>query len=120
MRPKTTLSISEARKKIFDIAKEVQKPNNYYTLTENGRPRVVMMSAEEFESWAETIEVMREFPDLDKDVAEAEEAFRTGEYKKWPTLVDLKKDWGFAVADTSKKKYAVRRRNKTISKKKAR
>lgn len=34
MRIKTTIPISEARKKIFKIAEEVQKPDNYYTLTE--------------------------------------------------------------------------------------
>ena len=117
---KNTISITEARKRFFDIADEVQKPNNFYTLTERGKPKVVIMSAEEYESIIETMEVERIFPDLDKDVAEAEEAFRTGEYKKWSTLDDLKKDWGFAVADKSKKKYGVRSTNKTKSKKKSR
>lgn len=120
MNIKTTLSISEARKKIFDIIDAVQKPGVHYTFTANGRPSAVLMSAEEYESWAETLEVMRDFPDLDKDVAEAEKAFRTGEYKKWPTLDDLKRDWGFAVADTSAKKYGVHSRNKTKGKKKSR
>lgn len=40
----------------------------YYTLTDKGRPKAVVMSAEEFESWAETLEVMRDFPNLDKDI----------------------------------------------------
>ena len=118
MNTKTTLSISEARKKIFDIIEAVQKPGVHYTFTANGKPSAVMMSAEEFESWAETLDVLREFPDLDKDVAEADEAFRTGEYKKWSTLDDLKKDWGFAVADKPVKKYGVHSRNKTKGKKK--
>jgi prevent-host-death family protein len=68
---KNTLSISEARKKIFKIAEETQKPGNYYTFTENGRPKVVLMSAEEFESWQETLEVMRDFPNLKEDIKEA-------------------------------------------------
>lgn len=117
---KNTLSITEARKKIFDIAEAVQKPGNYYTFTENGRPKAVMMSAEEYESLVETLEIERIFPNLDKDIAEAEEAFRTGEYKKWPTLEDLEKDWGFAVAEKPKKKYGIRSANKTKSKKKSR
>ena len=119
MKTKSTLSISEARKKIFQIAKDVQKPNNYYTLTERGRPKAVIMSAEEFESWQETIEVMRDFPDLDKNIAEVEKALKTGAWKKWPTLEDLKKDWGIEVADKPKKKYAVRVNNKTKGKKKS-
>lgn len=106
MDAKTTLSISEARKRIFEIAAEVKKPNTYFTLTENGRPAVVMMSAQEFESWQETIEVMREFPDLKRDIAEAEREFAQGKYI---TLEELLAEEGFVVADKSKKQYAVSR-----------
>ena len=120
MTSKNIIPISEARKNIFKIAEEVQAPNKIYTLTSGGKPKAVIMSAEEYESMIETMEVKRIFPDLDKDIAEAEEAFRTGEYKKWSTLDDLKKDWGFAVAEKSKKKYGVHSRNKTKSKKKSR
>jgi antitoxin YefM len=107
MNIKTTLSISEARKKIFDIAEEVQKPSNYYTLTEKGRPKAVIMSAEDFESWQETLEVMREFPDLAKDAKEADRAVKTGEYKKWATLEDVMAKYGYVVADKGKNKYGV-------------
>lgn len=79
MNTKTTISISEARKKIFDIANEVQKPNTFYTLTEKGRPKVVIMGAEEFESWMETLEVMRDFPNLRDDIRQAEEDYKRGE-----------------------------------------
>ncbi|MHB1316383.1 MAG: type II toxin-antitoxin system Phd/YefM family antitoxin [Minisyncoccota bacterium] len=119
MDSKRTISISEARKRIFEIADEVQVPNKVYTLTADGKPKVVIMSAEEYESMIETMEVNRIFPDLDKEIAEVEEAFRTGEHKNWPTLDDLKKDWGFAVAEKPKKKYGVQSRNKTKSKKKS-
>lgn len=117
---KNTISITEARKRFFDIAEEVQRPGAFYMLTENGRPKAVLMSAEEYESWAETLEVMKDFPDLKKDVAEAEEEYRIGTYKQWSTLTDLKKDWGFAVADKPKKLYGVHRRNKAKGKKKTR
>lgn len=50
MNTKTTVPISEARKNIFSIASEVQNPNVYYTLTERGRPKAVLISAEKFES----------------------------------------------------------------------
>ena len=113
MNIKTTLSISEARKKIFTIAKEVQKPNNHYTLTEKGRPTAVIMSAEEFESWQETLEVMKDFPDLKKDVEEAEQAFKSGAYKNWTTLGEILIKEGFAVADKSAKKYGVSRKIQT-------
>ena len=48
MKIKNVLSITEARKKIFSIAEEVQKSNIYYTLTERGKPTIVMLSAEKF------------------------------------------------------------------------
>ena len=116
---KTTIPITEARKRIFEIAEEVQIPNKVYTITEGGKPKMVIMSAEEYESMIETMEVNRIFPNLDKDIAETEEAFRTGEHKNWPTLEDLERDWGFAVAEKPKKKYGVHTRNKTKSKKKS-
>ena len=114
---KRTVSISEARKRIFEIADEVQVPNKVYTLTADGRPKVIMMSAEEYESIVETMEVNRIFPNLSKDVAEVKKAIKSGVYKKWATLDDLKKDWGFAVAEKPNKKYGIRTINTTKSKK---
>lgn len=107
MEVKKTLSISEARKRIFEIAEEIQKPDNYYTLTEKGRPKAVLMSAEQFESWQETMEVMREFPDLDKDVKEVNDAVKSGEYKNWTTLEQLLAKEGFVAAEKAKKSYGI-------------
>ena len=117
---KTILPISEARKKIFKIAEEVQKLNKHYTLMERGRPKAVIMSAEEFESWKETLEVMREFPDLDKDIAEVNRAVKSGEYKNWTTLDRLLKGYGYVLADRGKNKYDVSIKNRAKGKKAAR
>lgn len=117
MNIKTTLSISEARKQIFKIIKMAQRPGNYYTLTEKGRPKAVVMSAEEFESWQETLEVMQEFPDLKKDIEETEHAFKSGEYKNWTTLEKLLAKEGFLVADKTTKKYGVSTKNQAKSRK---
>jgi len=81
MNTKTTIPISEARAKIFKIADEVQKASNYYTLTEKGRPKAVILSAEDFESWQETLEVIKDFPNLEKDIKEAEKDYRKGNFK---------------------------------------
>ena len=80
MTTKTTLSITEARKHIFAIAERVQQPNVYYTLTDKGRPKAVVMSAEEFESWAETLEVIKDFPNLAADAKQAMKEYREGNY----------------------------------------
>ena len=118
MNTKTTIPISEARKNIFKIAEKVQKPGVYFTFTEKGKPKGVIMSAEEFESWTETMEVLQQFPNLDRDIAEADRAIKTGNYKKYSTLNDLKKDWGFEVAEKINKKDAISTISKTQSKKK--
>ncbi len=119
MNTKTTISITEARKRIFEIAEDVQLPERVYTLTADGKPKAVIMSAEEYESLLETISVLEDFPDIKQEIAEADEAFRTGEWKNWPTLDDLKREWGMGVkvAEKPKRKYGVHTRNKTKSKK---
>ena len=89
MAAKTTISISEARKKIFEIAKKVQAPNLFYTLTENGTPKAVILSAEEFESWLETLEVAHEFPDLHKDLKDFEADVKNKKVNRYHSLADV-------------------------------
>jgi prevent-host-death family protein len=105
----TTISISEGRKRIFEIAEEVQKPGKQYTLTENGKPKVVVMSAEEYESFVETIEVMRIFPDLDKTIAQVEKDIKNRDFSNYVPFEQLKKEWA-VVADKPKKKYGISNR----------
>ncbi|MBU4078233.1 type II toxin-antitoxin system Phd/YefM family antitoxin, partial [Patescibacteria group bacterium] len=42
---KNIISISEARNRIFEITDDVQAPNKVYTLTSNGKPKAVIVSA---------------------------------------------------------------------------
>lgn len=100
MNTKTILPISEVRKNIFDITKKIQRPNTYYTLTDKGRPKAVLISAEEFESMQETIEVIRDFPNLDEDIKEAREEYKKGNYI---TLDDLFKKEGYTKNSKIKK-----------------
>ncbi len=111
MRAKTTISISEARKKIFDIAKEVQKPGVYYTFTEKGKPKTVLMSYEEFDSLMETLEIMSN-PKIIKDIKKAEEEYKRGEYVTWEEMkreLHQSRRPSLALADKGKKKYLVRK-----------
>jgi len=107
MNIQTTIPISEARKKIFQIAEEVQIPSTYYTLTEKGRSKVVIMSSQEFESWQETLEVTKDFPDLKKDIKDSRCAFKSGVSKKWTTLDELLKKQGY-VSNKNKTKGTKR------------
>ncbi|MFA6528628.1 MAG: type II toxin-antitoxin system prevent-host-death family antitoxin [Candidatus Gracilibacteria bacterium] len=79
MQPKNTLSITEARKLIFTIASDVQKPDTHYTLTENGKPKAVIISAEEFDSWQETMEILAD-ENIINDLNISKKEIAKGEY----------------------------------------
>ena len=106
MNAKTTLSISEARKKIFKIADEVQKSDVHYTLTEKGKPKVVVMSADEFDSWQETIEIVHD-RELMERIRSAEEEIEKGHYV---TLEDALKSIAYIDAQVSSRPRKVSRK----------
>ncbi|MBI4138502.1 MAG: type II toxin-antitoxin system Phd/YefM family antitoxin [Candidatus Wildermuthbacteria bacterium] len=110
MDSKRTISVSEARKRIFEIIDEVQKPDAYYTLTENGKPKAVILSAENFEDLLDDLDIYSD-PDLLKEIQEAEREYKNGEYI---SLEELKKEFGvrwheaLAVREEGKEKYGIR------------
>lgn len=120
MDSKTTLSISEARKKIFDIADDVQKTSRHYTLTDHGRPKAVVMSAEEFESWQETFEVMKDFPDLAKDIKEVERDIASGAYKNYATLDEVLAKDGYTLVHKKKSDGTISSTLQTARRKRSR
>jgi len=74
---KTTISATEARKNFFKIIKDVGKTGASYTLTVNGRPAVIIMDADEFDSWEETREIMSD-PELMEAIREGEKEAAEG------------------------------------------
>ena len=106
MDTKHTISISEARKRIFEIADEVQQPDTHYVLTENGKPKAVILSAEEFEDLLDNLDILSD-PDLLKEIEEAEQQYKKGEYVTWD---ELKQELGvgqeeLVVRDKGKERY---------------
>jgi len=110
---KTTIPISEARRRIFEIREELRTPGRYYTLTEKGKPVMVMLSAEEFESLIGTLEVMHDSPNLKKNIMESEREYAKGEYI---TLEEMLKEEGISIS-YQKSKNALPRRRPQKSKK---
>ena len=49
-----TLSVSEAKMKLSALVETVRATDEEITITKNGRPIAVLVSPDEFESWAET------------------------------------------------------------------
>jgi antitoxin YefM len=53
-----TLSLSEVKMKLSELVDRVHSTDEEVVITKNGRPAAVLVSAEEFESWKETIEIL--------------------------------------------------------------
>lgn len=88
---KKILSITEARKKIFEMVKDVQKPGVHYLLTEKGKPKIVVMSFDEFDSLMETMEILSD-PEAVKAIKEADKDISEGNWDKFVDLDDVLKD----------------------------
>ena len=72
------ISITEARKKLPQIVREVYAlDGTSYILTDKGEARAVIISHEEYESLIATIEVLS-IPNILQDIAEAEEDIKEG------------------------------------------
>ncbi len=87
---KTTISSTEARKNFAKVLDHIDKASAHYTLTINGKPKVVMMSAEEFESWQETIDIMSD-PELVAGIKQAEKEFAEGKFITLEELIEQEK-----------------------------
>ena len=105
MNKSNTLPISEARRKIFDIAEDVQRPNRHYTLTDKGRPKAVVLSVDEYQSLIETVDILNN-PLIMKDIKKGESEYAKGQYS---TLDEILKEEGYVQ---------VSRNNRKISQKK--
>lgn len=53
-----TIPLKEARAKFSKLVDRVDQLSDRYIVTKNGTPKAVVMSAEEFEGWIETLEFM--------------------------------------------------------------
>lgn len=52
------MPLTEARKELSKIVDEVATMHEHVFITRQGKPEAVVMSAEEFESWQETMELL--------------------------------------------------------------
>ena len=111
---KKTITITEGRKELFKIAEEVQKPDTQYIFTIEGKPGVVLMSTDEYDSLMETMEILSD-PKIMEDIRKAEEEYERGEYCSWE---EVKKELGyrekenFVIAEKPKKKYQAKSKKK--------
>lgn len=83
-----TLPITEARANLTTLVNRAKKLLDEYVITVKGKPAAVLMSADEFESWKETNEILAD-KSLMKAIKEGEKDIAKGRYI---TFEQLKKD----------------------------
>ena len=109
---KKVIPITEGRKKLFKIVEEIQNPDTYYTFTVDGKPQVVLMSKDEFDSIMETMEIMSD-SEIIKDLKKADEDFKKGRYSSWEKAkkkLGIEKEPALILRDKAKKKYGKRKK----------
>lgn len=82
----TTLNITEAKTRLPELVREADRRCERYTITQNGVSKAVLMSADEFEGWLETLEILSD-KKAAKEIRQAREELRRGEYLRFETVV---------------------------------
>ncbi len=77
-----TLAFTEARKDLSKLVDEVSRVHEYVVITKQGRPKAVVMSAEEFEGWQETLEILADRRTM-AAIARAERDIGAGRVRPW-------------------------------------
>ena len=84
------ISMRDLRPNISRVVKDIHSKFDRYVVSRRGRPEVVMMSVEDYESLLETIEIQSD-KELLKSLKKAEKEIAQGKGK---TLEDIQKELG--------------------------
>lgn len=82
-----TLPITKARGDLTSLVENAKKKLDEYIITVNGSPAAVIISAQEYESWKETLEIMSD-PSLLKAIQEGEKEIDEGKGIPWEKVKD--------------------------------
>lgn len=80
------ISISDARANLPDLVAKISSTLGRVTITVNGQPKAILVSAEELESLEETAEVLA-IPHIKEDIKKSREQIKKGDFI---ALSDLK------------------------------
>lgn len=86
------LPITKAREKLTTLVENASRKLDEYVITVKGSPAAVLMSAAEFESWKETLDILADAPAI-KALKQAEADFKQDKFVTFDQLkADLKLD----------------------------
>ncbi|MBT5016953.1 type II toxin-antitoxin system Phd/YefM family antitoxin [Candidatus Peregrinibacteria bacterium] len=85
---KKFLSATEARKQLFQLIKALEQPDSEVVITVDSKPKIVMISYDEYEGLLETLDILSD-PKAMKGIEEGEADIKAGRVVPWE---DVKKE----------------------------
>lgn len=85
----TTLTATEAKTHFLELIRDSNKRLERFLITKNGKPAVVLMNADEFEGWLETLEIMSDKKGL-KELRQAKKELEGGRCKTFEQVFGRK------------------------------
>lgn len=82
----TTLTVTEAKAKFLKLIRDSDRRLERFIITKNGKPVAVIMNADEFEGWLETLEILSNKKAL-KEIQQAKEELEKGKSKSFSEVV---------------------------------
>jgi prevent-host-death family protein len=76
------LAVSKARDNFFDLMEKTMRLHERFIITKKGKPEAVLISAEEYEEWMETLEIMS-YPETVKGIKKGLKELKKGETRSY-------------------------------------
>lgn len=84
----STVSLKELRPKLPKVIDRIDHRLDRYVVTRRGKPVIVMLGVEDYESLLETVEILAD-PNMMKRIRTGEREIRQGKTRSWE---DVKRD----------------------------
>lgn len=104
-----TIPATQARNNFFELLEKLDNPALRITITYKGRPKAVLVNAEEFDSAQETLEILSD-KNLMRDIGKAEKEFEKGDYHTFEEVFGCTP--AEILADKGKAKYKAKKSEK--------
>lgn len=82
----TTLTVTEAKAHFLELIRSSDKRLERFMITKQGKPAAVVMNADEFEGWLETLEIVSNKKAL-KEIRKAKRELSLGKTKSFKDVV---------------------------------
>lgn len=112
------ISSTEMRKRLFELIKSFENSDSRYIITQNGKPKAVMLSFEAYDNLLDDLDIYTD-SNLLHDIKIAEDDYKSGKYRTYPTLEEVVASQGLVIADKGDGNYDIQRRPATKSSKAA-